>query len=227
MERLQSNLKNMALSLTLIALIAAGILGVVYALTKEPIAIAEQNKQNEAINLVLPENDRIEQIKAEVEINGQNDSLKVYRAFKGDQLVGYAVETMDPKGFNGEIRFMVGFDAEGNIKDYSILKQGETPGLGAKMNDWFKAGKKGQIAGLNPGKNNMIVKKDKNDKGQGEVDGITAATISSRAFLRAVDAAYRAAFSSSDNAIAADAATGATKTDGACDEAGEKTPAAD
>ena len=218
MEKLKSNLQNMALSLTLIALIAAGILGTVYALTKGPIAQAEFKKQGDAINLVLPENDGYEAYKVAVEINGAPDSLCVYKALKDNQVVGYAVETYDPKGFNGEIRYMIGFDAEGNINDYSILKQGETPGLGAKMTDWFKAGNKGAIKGLNPARDVMLVNKDKTEDGRlGQVNAITAATISSRAFVRALNVAYQAAF----NNVTPDAQSGATTTAPADDNGDE------
>jgi len=88
-------------------------------------------------------------------------------------------------GFGGQFRVMVGFDAEGNILGYEILEHQETPGLGSHMTHWFKnADKPGQnIIGRKGG--NLMVSKD-----GGDVDAITAATISSRAFLKAVNQAY-------------------------------------
>ena len=88
-------------------------------------------------------------------------------------------------GFGGQFRVMVGFDAEGNILGYEILEHQETPGLGSHMTHWFKnADKPGQnIIGRKAG--NLTVSKD-----GGDVDAITAATISSRAFLKAVNQAY-------------------------------------
>ena len=90
-------------------------------------------------------------------------------------------------GFGGELKVLVGFDAEGKIIDYSLLAHAETPGLGSKAADWFKKGNKGDITGMNPGEAPLTVSKD-----GGKVDAITASTITSRAFLNAVNAAYAA-----------------------------------
>lgn len=97
---------------------------------------------------------------------------------------GVAVETA-VDGFGGTFRVMVGFDQEGNILGYEILEHQETPGLGSHMVEWFKnADKPGQnIIGRKAG--NLTVSKD-----GGDVDAITAATISSRAFLKAINQAY-------------------------------------
>lgn len=101
---------------------------------------------------------------------------------------GYAVETA-VDGFGGTFRVMVGFDQEGNILGYEILEHQETPGLGSHMEHWFKnADKPGQnIIGRKAGA--LQVSKD-----GGDVDAITAATISSRAFLKAVNQAYAEQF---------------------------------
>jgi len=81
---------------------------------------------------------------------------------------------------------MVGFDQDGKIVNYSVLEQTETPGLGTKMVDWFKTKKGNQdIRQLNPSEVNFTVSKD-----GGDIDAITAATISSRAFLKAISDAY-------------------------------------
>ena len=101
---------------------------------------------------------------------------------------GFAVETA-VDGFGGQFRVMVGFDAEGNILGYEILEHQETPGLGSHMEHWFKnADKPNQnIIGRKAG--HLTVSKD-----GGDVDAITAATISSRAFLKAVNQAYAEQF---------------------------------
>ena len=101
---------------------------------------------------------------------------------------GYAVETA-VDGFGGTFRVMVGFDQEGNILGYEILEHQETPGLGSHMEHWFKnADKPGQnIIGRKAGA--LRVSKD-----GGDVDAITAATITSRAFLKAVNQAYAEQF---------------------------------
>lgn len=191
----------MVLVLTGFSLIAAGILGGVYTLTAEPIQAAKAAKQQEAIRQVLPAFDRLEEETA----NG----LPLHKAYQGDAFVGAAVEA-EANGFGGAIKIMVGFDKAGNIVDYSVLEQKETPGLGTKIVDWFKTDKGNQnIKGKNPAQNNLTVSKD-----NGEVDAITAATISSRAFLSAVNTAY-AAYAANNDApgVNTDALTGATTVD--------------
>ncbi len=184
MEKLKSSFKNMVLSLTLIALVAAGALGGIYLLTKEPIAKQQQEKQNSAIGSVLPDMEgRL--IGDAKEVNG----YMVHEAYVADSLIGVAVET-EANGFGGVIRLMVGFDAKGNIVNYEVLEQQETPGLGTHMVEWFKTDKNHQsVLGLNPDVANLTVSKD-----GGDVDAITAATISSRAFLKAVQNAFDAYF---------------------------------
>ncbi|KAA6343920.1 Electron transport complex subunit RsxG [termite gut metagenome] len=110
----------------------------------------------------------------------------VYPAKNGDQLVGIAVASV-ALGFGGELKVLVGFDVEGNIHNYSLLSHSETPGLGSKASDWFKEGNKGSIKGLNPGIKPLTVSKD-----GGDIDAITASTITSRAFLSAINKAYAA-----------------------------------
>ncbi len=184
MEKLKSSFQNMVLSLTLIALVAAGALGAVYLLTKEPIAQQQQEKQNSAVGSVLP-NVEGRLIGDAKEVNG----FMVHEAYVADSLIGVAVET-EANGFGGAIRLMVGFDAEGNIVNYEVLEQQETPGLGTHIVEWFKTDKNRQsVLGLNPDKANLTVSKD-----GGDVDAITAATISSRAFLKAVQDAFNACF---------------------------------
>ena len=192
MEKLKSSLLNMVLSLGVITIVAALLLGGVYSLTKDTIAEAERNAQVQAISEVAPEfdNNPLEEqyvYKANV---GTKDSLDivVYPARKGGELVGAAVKSVTMNGFSGEIVIMCGFKADGTVNNYKVLKHAETAGLGSKMQEWFRTEKGSQnVLGLNPGKNNVRVKKD-----GGEVDAITAATISSRAFLGALNDAYNA-----------------------------------
>ena len=73
------------------------------------------------------------------------------------------------------------------ILGYTILATVETPGLGVKADTWFQEGGKGNIIGRNPGEKELAVSKD-----GGDIDAITASTITSRAFLNAVNAAYQA-----------------------------------
>ncbi len=173
----------MVLSLTLVALVTAALLGGMYVLTEEPIRLSKENKQVQAKVEVLPVQEGVTFAEAE-----DHDGVKVYRAYVGDEFIGAAVETFDPNGFNGRFSLMIGFDKEGVITGYKVLEQNETPGLGANMVEWFRTDKgKQNVIGLDPVKTNMTVSKD-----GGDVDAITAATITSRAFLRAIDRAYKA-----------------------------------
>lgn len=185
MAKSESTLKNMLLSLTLISFCASALLAGGYVLTKEPIEKALQEKKNAAIKEVLPKGD-IEIGKAvEVRLDGYEDAFVVYPAKKGGNFIGCAIETYDNNGYGGKVRSMVGLDADGKVINYSVLEANETPGLGAKVSDWFKT--KGDIRGKDPASEDFKVKKD-----GGEIDAITAATITSRAFLASVKAAYQA-----------------------------------
>ncbi len=216
MKKLESSLKNMLLVLTGVTVVSVAILAVVNELTKGPIEIANAKALSDAVSLVVPgfDNDPIAEKKVE---NLDGVEYAVYPASKEGQSIGAAVEATS-MGFGGELKVLVGFDAEGNILDYSVLSHSETPGLGSKSTEWFKQGNKGDITGLNPGQAPLTVSKD-----GGQVDAITASTITSRAFLRAVNAAY-AAFSGERT----DGLTGATqKAVQAAPEEGDEPQAAD
>ena len=185
MKKLESSLKNMALALTGFSVLAGGLLGWVNDATAEPIAQANAKALSDAIAVVVPgfDNNPAEAPET-VELNGA--SYKIYKATKGGEPIGAAVEA-SANGFGGALTVLVGFDKDGNIIDYSLLSHAETPGLGSKAADWFKKGGKGDITGKNPGTAPLTVSKD-----GGEIDAITASTITSRAFLLAVNNAYAA-----------------------------------
>ena len=176
---------NMVLVLTGVTIIAGALLGYVNELTKGPIAEANAKALSDAIALVVPgfDNNPAEAPES-IELNGA--TYKIYKATKDGEFIGAAVES-SANGFGGALNVLVGFDKEGNIIDYSLLSHAETPGLGSKAADWFKKGQKGDITGKNPGNGALIVKND-----GGDVDAITASTITSRAFLNAVNNAYAA-----------------------------------
>ena len=180
MAKLKSTFPNMVISLTSITIVAAAALGAVYMFTQKAIQEQQIAKQTAAISAVLPEHERIADPET---VNG----LTVYKAYTGDQFVGAAVETQ-ADGFGGVIRLLVGFDADNHIVNYEVLEQQETPGLGTHIVEWFKnADKPGQNILGREATGAFTVSKD-----GGDVDAITAATISSRAFLKAVNAAYSA-----------------------------------
>lgn len=176
MKKLESSFANMVIVLTVITVVAAACLGAMNNLTAEPIAASKKAKQEAAIKAVLPEFTTVDE---EAIVNEQ----KIFRAYNANgELVGIAIETKE-LGFGGDITTMVGFDANGTIVDYSLLAHAETPGLGSKLVDWFKV--KSDIRGVSSNKMPLRVSKD-----GGEYDAITAATISSRAFLKSINKAY-------------------------------------
>ena len=197
MAKLQSSFKNMLLSLTLIALVAAAALAGVYMLTKDPIAAAMTEKQQSAIMQVLPEVEGMTFAKADtayvVEKSDTVSTIILHKAYVGEEWIGTAVEASTEGNqnmpFGGTFRLMVGFNNVGDVVRYVVLEQAETPGLGALMSTWFcnPDKPKSNILGKNPATTNFSVSKD-----GGDVDAITASTITSRAFLEVVVRAYNA-----------------------------------
>lgn len=189
MEKLKSNLPNMVGILTIVAVICGGLLAYVNNLTLQPRNDAAQNTLKAGIEQVMGGQCSINETK-EVTRIVDNKDLK-FIIYKTDK--GTAVQSTDPNGFGGNLTVLVGFNNAGDILGYTILETAETPGLGAKADKWFQSvenggnSEKSSIIGKNPAKNQLRVTKD-NDGG--EIDAITASTITSRAFLRAVQEAY-------------------------------------
>ena len=176
----KDTLINMFVALFVICVVSGGVLGVVYNATKEPIAAAETAKKTKAIKNVLPE---FNELKETMVMSALEDvEIPFYLAYDADNnFIGAAVETFTNKGFSGNISLMVGILADGTLKNISVLQHAETPGLGSKMTEpTFKD----QFNGKKADSFNIKVKKD-----GGDVDAITAATISSRAFCDAVNRA--------------------------------------
>ena len=175
----------MFIALFVITAISGGLLGLVYGMTKDAIAEVDQKKNEAAIQAVLPLEGDIT-YKADTlkfNYNGADIALPCSLAYdQNGNFLGAAVKTNEG-GFGGKIDMMVGFLADGTIKGTSVLSHAETPGLGANMTGKFKD----QFVDKNPADFRLIVSKD-----GGDVDAITAATITSRAFTKAVDKAYNA-----------------------------------
>lgn len=182
MAKKESTFINMVLTLFVVTAIAALALGGVYNATKGPIAIAKRLKIERAIGEVLPAFDSITEYKVLPE--GGKDSLTFYQASNAGEAVGTAVRTYTDEGFSGRIWIMVGFVDEDVISGTSVLEHKETPGLGDKM-DKKKADWPDQFVGKNLTEFTLKVTKDR-----GDVDAITAATITSRAFCDAAQRAY-------------------------------------
>ncbi len=199
MKKLESSLKNMVIVLLSVTAISVAILAFMNELTKDPINKAQANILKEAIGQVVPEfdNDPIVDI---VKFDNHGETINIYPASKDGKFVGSAVEAKAP-GYGGDLKILVGFDTEGKVYGYSVLSHSETPGLGSKVKDWFQEQGKSSIINMNPGDATFKVSKD-----GGKIDAITASTITSRAFLKAVTTAYNA-YKGNDNHNATSGAT--------------------
>lgn len=207
---MKSTLLNMVAVLFCITLISSAGVGLVNMITVDPIAEAKAKAVNDAVLAVLPEFD--EKQSTELEIDAM--PIKVYTATAAGQTVGYAVETMTKSGFSGVVKLMVGFAPTGEVLNVNVIQQAETPGLGTKMCDEGNSlissiqGQKLESKKLVDGR--LAVKKD-----GGDVEALTAATISSRAYVDAVNRAYMAYKSVVGGSEVTDASTGATNVESA------------
>ena len=183
-KKKESTLINMLVALLVIAAVSGGVLGLVYGVTKDAIAEVDQKKNEAAIQAVLPlENVTYKADTLKYNYEGVDMTFPCNLAYDANgNFKGAAVKTSEG-GFGGKIDMMVGFLADGTIKGTSVLSHAETPGLGANMTGKFKD----QFVDKNPNDFTLKVTKD-----GGNVDAITAATITSRAFSKAVDKAYQA-----------------------------------
>ena len=168
----QSSFKNMTICLLAICLVCSGLLAGVYALTAEPIAAAAAAKNEAAIKEVLPETAVTIEEERTVDFEGATYGYNLAYDEQGNT-VGCAINVA-PVGFGGPIVIKVGFDANGCICNTKVLSQAETPGLGAKC---VEPAFSDQFKGWNPAEKDLAVKKD-----GGDVDAITASTITSRAY---------------------------------------------
>jgi len=186
MKKIESSLKNMVLTLFLITAFAGAAMGFVFTNTIAKIEEEKMKKDEDAIKKVVIGFDNNPIADSDTITSQEGFTLIIYHAKKDGEYIGAAIKTMTKSGFSGEIKIMVGMKPDGTIINYIVLEHKETPGLGTKMDDWFKTDKGNRsVIGKNPGNNNLTVNKD-----GGEVDAITAATITSRAFLHAVEVAY-------------------------------------
>lgn len=212
---MKSTFKNMVLVLFVITAVAGAAVGYVYSLTKEPIELAKLQKKLNALGEVLPSFDN-QPTNDVIVTQVDGIDINIYPGKDAGEVKGYAVESLTNQGFSGTIKIMVGFDITGKIINIEMLEQAETPGLGAKLADKDNIVKVSFI-GHSPADLQMAVKKD-----GGDIDAITASTISSRAYIDAVRRAYNALIQegliegemdTTSGATATDSSTGATGTD--------------
>lgn len=188
-KKLESSLLNMVLVLTGVAVVMGGILAMVNDVTSGPIAQQKEKALADGIKAVMECDDLVvtnTDTVCQNDAKGKEMTYIIYQAkdAQGKEL-GAAVESTTG-GFGGNLKVLVGFNPQGKILGYALLEHAETPGLGAKADKWFQKGQKGDIIGKSPAEP-LTVSKD-----GGQVDAITASTITSRAFLLAVNNAYNA-----------------------------------
>jgi len=183
MAKTESTFTNMVLTLFFVTFISSTALGFFYEITKMPIKKAALAKKIKAIKKVVPPftNNPIDD---QYTVSSDLGELTFYPAMKDEKLVATAIQSFSNQGFGGRIDLMVGIVPDETIYDIAVLSHRETPGLGDKM-DRKKSNFSEQFKGKNPNLFKFEVKKD-----GGDVDAITAATISSRAFCDAVKRAY-------------------------------------
>lgn len=171
------DLAKLVLVLFLICLIAGVLLATVNKVTERPIREAARQEKLAAIKKVLPEYDNEPDAEtARVEHGGRTWTFYVAR--KNGRFAGAAFECVSPKGYGGDIAIMAGIDPEDRVHAIEVLRQKETPGLGAKIKDKeFKD----RFAGRALTSTKWAVRKN-----GGDIDQITAATISSKAVVEAV-----------------------------------------
>ena len=195
----QSSLKNMVLCLTGVCLVCAAILGGIYALTYEPIRKANENILKASIGQVLPEGVEIGEV-ASFESEGQ--TFEYYPALQGGEQVAYAVKSTTI-GFGGPLSLMVGVLKDGTVFNTSVLTCNETPGLGAKCQE-VASHFRTQFQGFGADKSLKVTKDG------GDVDAITASTITSRAYALAVSNAVAVVKYLAGEDVPVDSATGAS-----------------
>lgn len=120
---------RLGLILFAVTAITGLILGVVYEITKAPIAATQARLKTEALAGALPEAEAFTQ--RDLVPGADPNLLEVQEAQSGGQLVGYCIATTS-KGYAGPIDIVIGITHTGTLRAIRILNQSETPGLGAK-----------------------------------------------------------------------------------------------
>lgn len=192
MKKLQSTLPNMVIVLTAVAVISGGVLASVNNATEAPIKAQSEKALAEGIKNVMATNELqvIGEDTIKQDVNGKEQTFVVHNVNDAQgKYLGAAIESTT-MGFGGDLKVLVGISTDDKVLGYTVLQHAETPGLGAKADAWFKneAAPQSNIVGRTmDAAKPLTVSKD-----GGEINAITASTITSRAFLNAVNQAYAA-----------------------------------
>ena len=179
------------IALTLITVVAGLLLGLVYEVTKEPIAKEQQRAKEEAYKEVFANADRFESIEFDIEdveesleargLNATiNEAMKVYD--KSGNEAGFVLTVTDHEGYGGDIKFAMGVTVDGIVNGISFLAISETAGLGMKAaeEDFRNQFTNKQVDSFVTTKNGSA-----SDE---EIDAISGATITTDAVVNGVNA---------------------------------------
>lgn len=181
-----------ALILTAFTVVLGFLLGLVYGITKEPIAAAEEAKQQAAYKQVFADADSFaayegfdaDKAASVMEDNGYSDEIEdVQTAMdKSGNAIGYVITVTAKDGSQANITFSVGIQNDGTVNGYSITSISETPGLGdkAKNEEFYGQFENKQVDSFN------VVKQA--PSADNEIEAISGATITSRAMTNGVNA---------------------------------------
>ena len=184
-----------------ITLVAGILLGVVYQITLDPIAKANENAKQKAYKEVLSEADQFEVLEAmpaDADIDAssdidfsKNEINEVAVGKKNGENVGYVITVTDNEGYGGKIKFSVGISSEGKVLGISFLSISETAGLGmrAKQDPSFAAqftSKKDAVASYN------VVTDGSSSESNSNIDAIGGSTITSKSVTKGVNYALAA-----------------------------------
>ena len=205
---IQSSFKNMVLCLFVICIVCSTLLAVVYAVTAAPIQAAAEAKTNAAIAQVVPP---FEGAPVSDVVSVDGTEYQYYTVSDNSGVAGYAIIS-SASGFGGAVQVMVGFYPDGKIYNTAVLAQAETPGLGAKCTE---PAFRDQFRDFDPAVKKLSVTKD-----GGDVNAITASTITSRAFCDALNGAVRVFNEITGGSVPVDSASGASAAEGAVENSG-------
>lgn len=184
------SIKN-TISLMVITLVAGLLLGIVYEITKDPIAAEQQRAKEEAYKVVFEDASSFELIEYDVEDvekvlvdNGYDSTInEAMKALdKSGNVAGYVLTVTNHEGYGGDIQFAMGVKLDGTVNGISFLSISETAGLGMKAaeEDFMKQFSDKQVESFNYTKNGA--------SSDGEVDAISGATITTSAVVNGVNA---------------------------------------
>lgn len=187
---MKSMIKDTAI-LFAITLIAGFILGFVYNVTKEPIAVAEEKAAKEAYAEVFADAADFEEMEVSMDASYEAEwesagfaQVSIEKILEAKDStgngIGYVLSLVSRAGYGGDIAFTLGISNDGTVNGISILSISETAGLGMKAEEVLKP----QYAGK---KVSSFTVTKQGATSENQIDAISGATITSNAVTTAVN----------------------------------------